>query len=60
MSLYEVCVTGPDMGVLEVVQNAETTGAINREAGGARQVLLSIRFDIRLISFYYSILFFRC
>lgn len=31
--------TGPDMGLLEVVQNAETTGAINREAGGARQVL---------------------
>ena len=39
MSPYAVAVTGPDMGILEVVQDAETTGAINREAGGARQVL---------------------
>jgi hypothetical protein len=39
MSLYAVAVTGPDQGLLEVVQDAETIGAINREAGGASQVL---------------------
>ena len=38
MSLYAVAVTGPEQGLLEVVQDAETIGAINREAGGASQV----------------------
>ena len=34
MSLYKCLPTGPNMGIIEVVPNAETTAKIQKEAGG--------------------------
>lgn len=39
LSPYRVIVTGDQLGMLEVVLNAETTAGINREEGGAVSVL---------------------
>jgi hypothetical protein len=39
LNLCRVIATGDEVGMLEVVLNAETTAAINKDAGGARQVL---------------------
>ena len=39
LKLYGCVATGNDLGVLEIVKNAETTAGIQREAGGAKSVL---------------------
>jgi len=39
LRLYGCVATGNELGMLEVVKNAETTAGIQREAGGAKSVL---------------------
>lgn len=39
LNLYGCVATGKELGMIEVVKNAETTAGIQREAGGAKSVL---------------------